>query len=138
MAVPGGWLRACRCCRDLIEGWDRERGTRYMYVPRRGTLSWEIDTERKMDVYICRPVVSVCFTRRKMFLFITRRRCRKRESYIFRIYSHCISRTLDNKNPYVQRIAMSNIPIKIHQPTRCTALKLPVKSAFLRPSPLSP
>lgn len=134
--APGGWLRACRCCRDLIEGWDRERGTRYTYSFR-GAAHYREGLTRKEKwtcTYMCRPVVSVCFTERKMFLFITRRWCRKRESYIFRVYSRCISGTLDNENPYVQRMAIGYVPIKIqHRPTRCTMLKLPVKSAFLRP-----
>lgn len=139
IAAPGGWLRACRCCRDLIEGWDRERGTRYTYSFR-GEAHYREGLTRK-EKWTCTyvgPVVSVCFTGRKMFLFITHCRCRKRESYIFRIYSHCISRTLDNENPYVQRMTMGDVLIKIHQPTRYATLKLPVKSVFLRPLPLSP
>lgn len=44
--TPGGWLCACRCRRDLIEGWDRERETRYTY-PFRGAAHYHEGLTRK-------------------------------------------------------------------------------------------
>lgn len=115
--------------RDGIE--NAERGTytvpRCIIVP---VKDWH--EKKNGRIHMSGPMVSVCFTEREMFLFITRRPVVVSEGHT---YSACRIFALhlrDNENPYVRKIAIGHVPIKI-QKRHCATLKLPVKSAFPRP-----
>lgn len=113
--------------RDGIENAERGIYTRYIIVP---VKDWH--EKKNGRVHMSADGVRLLYRTRNVFIHNSPPRCRKQGSYIFRVSCIRALHHRDNENPYVRKIAIGHVPIKI-QKRHGVTLKLPVKSAFPRP-----